>query len=53
MQPRQQHQQYEIAWEKESDLSERIAAPWGESGAKHDLADIIKGLDQVMSTLQA
>jgi hypothetical protein len=37
--------QYEILWEQESELGERIAAAWGEAGQKSNLSDITKGLD--------
>jgi hypothetical protein len=40
---------YEIFWERESDLGER----WDEAGQKNDLGDVMKSLDQVMSMLQA
>ncbi|KAK1621216.1 hypothetical protein QYE76_026733 [Lolium multiflorum] len=50
---RQLKRQYEIMWERKSDLAERVAMAWGEAGHKTDLADIMQGLDRVMSTLQA
>jgi hypothetical protein len=50
--PRRPARQYEILWERDSSLSERVADAWGEAGQKNDLGDIMKGLDRVMSTLQ-
>jgi hypothetical protein len=49
---RQPRRQYEIMWERESDLTERVAAAWKEAVQKHDLADVMHGLDQVMKMLQ-
>jgi hypothetical protein len=49
---RQPRRQYKILWERESDLAERVAAAWEDAGQKLDLADIMKGLDGVMDTLQ-
>jgi hypothetical protein len=43
---------YEIFWERESDLGDRIVAAWGEAGQKQNLADIMSGLNQVMDMLQ-
>jgi hypothetical protein len=48
---RQPKWQYEILWERESELAERVAAAWGEAGQKSDLADIMQGLHKVMTTL--
>jgi hypothetical protein len=39
-------------WERESDLSERVANAWADAGAKAYLGDIMRGLDDVMSALQ-
>jgi hypothetical protein len=50
---RQAKCQYEIFWERESDLAERVVAAWIGAGQKSDLADIMMGLDKVMTTLQA
>jgi hypothetical protein len=50
---RRPQRQYEIMWERESALSEVVANAWREAGDKTDLADIMKGLDGVMSTLQS
>jgi hypothetical protein len=50
---RQPKRQYEIFWERESDLAERVAAAWSAAGRKNDVADIMSGLDQVMTTLQS
>ncbi|KAM0911781.1 hypothetical protein ACQ4PT_013257 [Festuca glaucescens] len=44
--------QYEILWERESELGERIAVAWGEAGQKSDLADIMNSLSHVMTMLQ-
>jgi hypothetical protein len=52
MAPRQPRRQYEILWERESELAERVAAAWEEAGQKRDLGDIMQGLDHVMTTLQ-
>jgi hypothetical protein len=43
--------QYEILWERESDLAERIANAWSDAGQKkkNDLGDIMKSLGRVMS----
>jgi exonuclease III len=49
----QPRRQYEIMWERESDLAERVAAAWGAAGQKNDLGDIMRGLDGVMDTLQS
>jgi hypothetical protein len=49
---RQQRRQYEIFWEREADLPERVANAWREAGGKRDLGDIMHGLDNVMVTLQ-
>jgi hypothetical protein len=49
---RQPKRQYEILWERESELAERVAEAWGEAGQKSDLADIMQELDKVMTTLQ-
>jgi hypothetical protein len=48
---RQPRRQYEILWERESALSEVVANAWRESGQKQDLADIMTGLDNVMTSL--
>jgi hypothetical protein len=48
---RQPRRQYEILWERESTLSEVMANAWRESGQKQDLADIMTGLDNVMTSL--
>jgi hypothetical protein len=40
-------------WERESALSEVVANAWHEAGDKTDLADIMRGLDGVMTTLQS
>jgi exonuclease III len=53
MQRRGPKRNYEIFWERESDLGERIAMAWDEAGQKNDLGDVMKSLDQVMSMLQA
>jgi hypothetical protein len=45
--------QYEVFWERESDLSERIATAWSTAGQKNDLGEIMTCLDEVMTTLQA
>jgi hypothetical protein len=42
-----------VFWERESDLSERIATAWSTAGQKNDLGEIMTGLDEVMTTLQA
>jgi hypothetical protein len=47
---RQPRRQYEIMWERESALSEVVANAWREAGDKIDLADIMRGLDGVMTT---
>jgi hypothetical protein len=39
-------------WERESELAERVANAWTKAGTKTDLGDIMRGLDDVMSTLQ-
>ncbi|KAM0896886.1 hypothetical protein ACQ4PT_022889 [Festuca glaucescens] len=44
--------QYEILWERESELGERMAVAWGEAGQKSDLADIMNSLSHVMTMLQ-
>jgi hypothetical protein len=44
--------QYEIMWEREAELSEKIANAWGDPGQKSNLADIMQGLDKVMTMLQ-
>ena len=44
--------QYEILWERELELAERISIAWEGAREKADLADIMNGLDQVMTTLQ-
>jgi hypothetical protein len=49
---RQPHRQYEILWEREMDLPERVANAWKEAGRKQDLGEVMKGLDGVMNTLQ-
>jgi hypothetical protein len=49
---RQKKRQYEIFWEREADLNERVANAWQEAGAKHNVADILSGLDNVMEALQ-
>jgi hypothetical protein len=49
---RQPCRQYEIMWERESALSEVISNAWKDAGTKCHLADIMKGLDGVMNTLQ-
>jgi hypothetical protein len=48
---RQPQRQYEILWEHESALSEVVANAWQESGQKQDLADIMSGLDNIMTSL--
>jgi hypothetical protein len=53
MQPRQPRRQYEILWERESELTEKIATAWFEAGQKNNLSDFMAGLDKVMSTLQS
>jgi exonuclease III len=50
--PRGPRRQYEIFWERAPELSERVADAWRHAGAKHDLSDIMLGLDSVMTTLQ-
>jgi hypothetical protein len=50
--PRKPRRQYEILWERESDLAERVAPAWKEAGHKGDLGDVMQGLDHVMTTLQ-
>jgi hypothetical protein len=50
---RQPRRQYEIMWERESALLEVVANAWREAGDKTDLADIMRGLDGVMTTLQS
>jgi hypothetical protein len=52
MPPRQTRRQYEIFWEREAELPERVALAWQEAGQKHDLADIMAGLENVMGELQ-
>jgi hypothetical protein len=49
---RQPRRQYEIMWERDSTISEVISNAWKEAGTKCDLADIMKGLNGVMNTLQ-
>jgi hypothetical protein len=49
---KQPRRQYEILWERAADLPERVAQSWGEAGQKADMGDIMKGLDNVMTTLQ-
>jgi hypothetical protein len=49
---RQPRRQYEIMWDRESALSEGISNAWKDAGTKCDLADIMKGLNGVMNTLQ-
>jgi hypothetical protein len=34
-------------------LREKIVVAWGDAGKKNNLADIMKGLDQVMTILQS
>jgi exonuclease III len=50
--PRQPRRQYEIMWERESELSEKVAEAWKNTGHKVDLGDIMKALDGVMTSLQ-
>jgi hypothetical protein len=50
--PRQPRRQYEIMWERESELLEKVAEAWKNAGHKVDLGDIMKGLDGVMTSLQ-
>jgi hypothetical protein len=49
---RKARRQYEIFWEREAELPERVAASWREAGSKEDLGGIMQGLNQVMNTLQ-
>jgi hypothetical protein len=51
--PKQPKRQYEIFWEREAKITEKIANAWKEAGEKTDLCDIMSGLDQVMNDLQA
>jgi exonuclease III len=50
--PRQPRRQYEIMWERESELSEKVAEACKNTGHKVDLGDVMKGLDGVMTSLQ-
>jgi hypothetical protein len=50
---RQPKRQYEILWKRESNLAKRVAMAWSAVGWTNDLADIMNGLDQVMTTLQS
>jgi hypothetical protein len=44
---------YEIMWERDGCLPERIANAWADAGPKHDLGDIRNGLRKVMNKLQS
>jgi hypothetical protein len=50
--PRPPWRQYEIMWERESGLAERVENARTKVGTKTNLGDIMRGLDDVMSTLK-
>jgi hypothetical protein len=52
IQCRQPRRQYEIFWERDAALPERVAKAWEEVSRKHDLGEVMQGLDSVMSSLQ-
>jgi hypothetical protein len=51
--PRPARRYYEVMWERDASLPERVATAWAETGPKHNLGEVKKGLGCVMSQLQA
>ncbi|KAK1683368.1 hypothetical protein QYE76_044216 [Lolium multiflorum] len=49
---RQARRQYEIFWERDTALPERVAKAWEEVGCKRGLGDVMQGLNSVMDALQ-
>jgi hypothetical protein len=49
---KQQRRQYEIFWECDAGLPERVAEAWRAVGSKQDLGDAMQGLDAVMDSLK-
>jgi hypothetical protein len=47
--PRPARKQYEVMWERDPSLPERVADAWSEAGPKVSLGGIKMGLDRVMS----
>jgi hypothetical protein len=50
--PRPARRYYEVMWERDSSLPERVATAWEEAGPKHNLGEVKKGLGCVISQLQ-
>jgi hypothetical protein len=53
MQYRPVHNHYEIMWERDASLPERVAKAWADAGPKQNLGDIRNGLGKVMGHLNA
>jgi hypothetical protein len=50
--PRPARKYYEVMWERDPSLPERVAAAWEDAGPKQTLGQIRMGLGRVMSSLQ-